>query len=255
MGLEELERDRDSKARKRKQVSAKHQSRGSTVNNNNGARQSATAAVGSAFSSLSGQHRLPAVPTTSSYHEQSQSAAAYYTTQSADASGHYRAASYDATTQPTLAQELGAHRPELTDAQREELVDQVLQRGPYGLADQDIEHDGEHIDPRMVNYVHHPSAHHLHSHHNHHHHHHHSHHEQPHGLPALPPWEDRSRTTSISLIHPALTGSGQSSPSAMIYGHTGEHSTSTGSGANSASPEFDVHRSAPMQTLARASYV
>lgn len=252
MGLEEPERDRESKARKRKQVAARHQSRSSNGATAAAMRQqhqqnvNAAAAAAAAAAGIYNQAppRLPAMPP---YHDQQP---AYYS--QPPAPGHYRTSSYDAAQTQQLAQELGAQPPELDDAQREQLVGQVLERPvPYGLMEQDGNnghHPGEDPDTKMSDpYAgHHP---------------HHLQEQQQHDLPPNSHWESRPRNTSTSMIHPALAGESSShanSPAAGVYGPPG--TPGAPSGASTGSPDFGVRHNTPVarnpmeETLSRPAY-
>lgn len=257
MGLEEPERDRESKARKRKQVAARHQSRSSNGATAAAVRQqhqqnanvAAAAAAAAAGVYNQAPPRLPAMPP---YQDQQP---AYYS--QPPAPGHYRTSSYDAAQTQQLAQELGAQPPELDDAQREQLVDQVLERPvPYSLMEQDGNnsnnghHPGEDADTKMSD----PYA----GHHPHHH-----HEQQHHGLPHTSHWESRPRSTSTSLIHPALAGESSShanSPAAGMYGPPGTPGAPSAVGAATGPHDFGAQRNTPTarnpmeETLSRPAY-
>lgn len=253
MGLEEPERDRESKARKRKQVAARHQSRGSSSATATVMRQQQSVVAGAGASSLQGQHRLPTMPL---YHDQPPSSYYGQPGGGGGAPGHYRASSYDAAAvTQQLAQELGANPPDLDDAQRDQLVEEALERAaPYDLMEEDDDQQqqqdvaaGEDADKMSDPYSHHP---------------HHLHHEQQHqppshGLP-LPHWEPaRPRTTSASLIHPALSGTNTSAHNSP-YPPPGTPGGSAAAGRGS--PDYDAQRGTSMarssmeDTLSRSAY-
>lgn len=271
MGLEELDRDRDSKARKRKQVTAKHSARSSAANQHHNRQNAPTT---TAAASLHQNNRLtPGL----AYHEQQhqqpqppQPSAYYGQATPAPAAEHYRESPYETAQQ--LAQELGAHPPDLDDAQREQLVNHVLDRTPFDLLEDQDSDDGEDAEAKLSDYSGggHPHHHQQQQHHQHQHHH--QQEQHPHGLPH-PHWEARPRAGSSSLIHPALSGNSHGNNSTGAYGGPvtsgAPSSSSTIGGAAAAisggpsggSPDpFDAQRSTPMsrsmmeETLSRSSY-
>lgn len=127
MGLEEPERDRDSKARKRKQVSARHsQSRGATSSSSAGAyrqsnhrqllqqRSNNNAAAARLPGLFDGYHHYGAIPPSTAHQQQPP---------------HVHHAPYDPRFEvASLVEQLGAQPPALSEEQQERLIDEVMER-------------------------------------------------------------------------------------------------------------------------------
>lgn len=140
MGLEEPERDRDSKARKRKQVAARHQARAG----GNGALAPSSRLPpvrAHVQQQQQQQHRLPAM-----YNDLPPYGAQHHY---APVAQHYehRTPSYDSS---AFADQLSAQPPALSDEQNDRLAREILERNPFaeGGMDGDDEDDGD-VDVKM----------------------------------------------------------------------------------------------------------
>lgn len=120
MGLEEPERDRDSKARKRKQVAARHQARAAPPP------PPSRAAPPPQYQRLPGMYEAAAPPYGhyAPHYEQQQ---------------QQRAPSFDTA----FAEQIGAQPPALTDEQNEKLANEILEHNPFS------EDDGDDVDIKM----------------------------------------------------------------------------------------------------------
>lgn len=115
LGLEEPERDRDSKARKRKQVAAKHQQRTAPPPLS---RNAAAAVPPPQYQRLPGMYEAGPTPPYGHY-------APHYEQQ--------RAPSFDTA----FAEQIGAQPPVLTDEQNDRLAQEILERNPFSEDDGD----------------------------------------------------------------------------------------------------------------------
>lgn len=124
MGLEEPERDRDSKARKRKQVAARHQARTAPPPP---LPRAAAPPPPPQYQRLPGMYEAAAAPPYGHY---------------APPPPHYeqhRAPSFDTA----FAEQIGAQPPALTDEQNERLANEILEHNPFS------EDDGDDVDIKM----------------------------------------------------------------------------------------------------------
>lgn len=168
MGLEEPERDRDSKSRKRKQVPSRHGSRaGGGAGAGAGPLVTRPAAPPPPPSPHHHRLSLPGLHFESAYcgapqqhhHHQQQQSSPHQQQQQQQQQPHHHFghppahsiqynARYDAD---TLAEQLGAQPPALTDEQRERLIDEVLERGGAAIFEDEDVDEG---DVRMSDYIH-----------------------------------------------------------------------------------------------------
>lgn len=123
MGLEEPERDRESRARRRKQVAARHSARAGANSSSNNNTQRGTAATPSPALQQHNYH-VPQ-PQASHYALYDPSAYQHYAQPHQQ---HQHAAVSSHAARRELAEQLGAQPPSLTDEQQERLVDEVMER-------------------------------------------------------------------------------------------------------------------------------
>lgn len=114
LGLEEPERDRDSKARKRKQVAARNQQRTAPPPLS----RTATAVPPPQYQRLPGMYEAGPTPPYGHYAPQYE---------------QQRAPPFDTA----FAEQIGAHPPVLTDEQNDRLAQEILERNPFSEDDGD----------------------------------------------------------------------------------------------------------------------